>query len=218
MTHGAQLARTAELSPREEASLVCRVEAGDQLACTRLVTVFGPQMMNIARRFLPSDDDCDDAIQDAFISVFNAIGRFNSDSRLGTWLYRITVNACLMKLRSDSSRREISLEELLPMRDSRAEGPREAAEMDDPSCRVETDEIRSLVHRAIDKLAPADRAVLLLRDIQQLDTSATAALLETSVHNVKRRLRRAREMLCSHLEPHIRPIPTSNTRVTSVCI
>jgi len=190
-----------DLSREEEANLVVLVKAGHQEACTQMVALFGPQMMAVARRFMRCDDDCNDAVQDAFISAFKAIGRFEGDSRLSTWLHRITVNSCLMKLRIDSSRKETSIEDLLPTFNGRERYARWASTIDNPSIEVETDETRTLVHQAIDRLPDADRAVLLLRDIEDMDTAATAALLETSEHNVKRRLRRARQTLSARLEP-----------------
>ena len=117
MTDFTQPTHTVDLSIEEEAILVIRVKAGDQVACARLVRLFGPQMMTVARRFMRCDDDCNDALQDAFISAFKALANFEADSRLSTWLHRITVNSCLMKLRIDSSRKETSIEELLPVFD-----------------------------------------------------------------------------------------------------
>jgi len=201
MTDFTQPTHTVDLSIEEEAILVIRVKAGDQVACARLVRLFGPQMMTVARRFMRCDDDCNDALQDAFISAFKALANFEADSRLSTWLHRITVNSCLMKLRIDSSRKETSIEELLPTFNGCGRHSRWPAAVDDPSIEAETDETRTLVHQAIDRLPRADRAVLLLRDIEEMDTAATAALLETSEHNVKRRLRRARQALCTRLEP-----------------
>lgn len=191
----------AGLSLEDESTLVDRVKAGDQDACTRLVTLHGPQMMTVARRYMRCDDDCNDAVQDAFISAFNALGRFEGDARLSTWLHRITVNSCLMKLRIASSCKETSIEELLPALAGCGYHARWPVAMNDPSTEIEIDETRTIIHQAIDKLPDADRAVLMLRDIEEMDTAATAARLETSEHNVKRRLRRARQSLCARLEP-----------------
>lgn len=201
MTHFIPRTHTNALSIREEATLVDRVKAGDQVACAKLVALFGPQMMSVARRYMCCDDDCDDALQDAFICAFNAFGRFEEKSRLCTWLHRITVNSCLMKLRIDSSRRETSIEELPALNRCGHDMRRPTAI--DPSTEVESDETRTLVHQAIDRLPAADRAVLLLRDIEEMDTAATAARLETSEHNVKRRLRRARHALRTRLQPMV---------------
>ena len=113
MVEFAKPTHATELSREEEADLLIRMKAGDQVACTKLVTLFGPQMMTIARRFMRCEDDCNDALQDAFISAFKALDRFQADSRLSTWLHSIAVNACLMKLRKDSYHKETSIEELL---------------------------------------------------------------------------------------------------------
>lgn len=195
-----QRAHPTILSIEDEAMLVNRVKAGDQDACTRLVKHFGPQMMTVARRFMRCEEDCNDALQDAYISAFSALARFEGNSRLSTWLHRIIVNSCQSKLRFTSSRRETSIEELLPTfeRDYHARRPTAA---NDPSTEVEIDETRSVIRQAIDKLPQADRAVLLLRDIEKMGTAATATRLETTQHNVKRRLRRARLALSIRLEP-----------------
>ena len=194
-------ARATELTVEEEANLVAGVKAGDQVACAKLVSLFGPRMMAVARRFLRCEDDCNDAIQDAFISALGALDRFEANSRLSTWLHRITVNSCLMKRRIDSARKERSIDDLLPTINGCGHPRRSPAAMDDPSTEAEIDDTRTVVRRAIDQLPDADRAVLVLRDIEEMGTAATAARLETSEHNVKRRLRRARQALCARLEP-----------------
>ena len=192
---------TVAISIDDEAALVDRVKAGDQVACAKLVSLFGPQMMTVARRFMRCDDDCNDALQDAFISAFNALARFEADSRLSTWLHRITVNSCLMKLRIDSSRKETSIEELLRTFNESDQHARWPVARNDPTTESELNETRTMIRHAIDRLPDADRAVLMLRDIEEMDTAATAARLETTEHNVKRRLRRARQSLCARLEP-----------------
>jgi len=195
MTNSTQFNRVPQLSLVEEANLVVGLKTGDQSACAKLVTLFAPQMMAVARRYMRCDDDCDDALQDSFISAFKAIVSFEADSRLSTWLHRITVNSCLMKLRIDSSRNETSIEGLLPTFKWGGHQTRWSAVRDDPSAAAESDETRSAVRGAIDRLPAAHRSVLLLRDIEEMDTVATAAVLQTSTHNVKRRLRLAREAL-----------------------
>ncbi len=186
------------LSPEGEADLICRIKAGDQAACTKLVGLFTPRMMAVARRFLCCDDDCNDALQDAYISAFRALSGFEGGARLSTWLHRITVNCCLMKLRSGSSRNEMPIGDLVP--DDYAQRTQRFADLD-PSAEVEMDESRQIVRRAIDRLPGSYREVLLLRDIEQMDTTATAAHLKITVHNVKRRLHHARQSLGTLLEP-----------------
>jgi RNA polymerase sigma-70 factor (ECF subfamily) len=201
MIYSTPLAHFVKLSAEEEANLVARIKAGDQVACTRLVALFGTQMLAVARRFMRCEDDCHDAIQDAFISIFKAIAAFDARSQLSTWLHRITVNSCLMKLRRGTSRRETSIEEMLPRLDHYDRRVDRLPAIDDSSVEVESEEMRAVVRRAIDQLPDADRTVLLLRDIEEIDTATTARMLEMTEHNVKRRLYRARQMLHSLLEP-----------------
>ena len=71
-------------------------------------------MLAVARRFMRNEDDARDAVQDAFLSSFRALGRFDGDALLSTWLHRIVVNAALMKLRTRRRKPERSIEEMLP--------------------------------------------------------------------------------------------------------
>lgn len=192
---------TATLTREEEGALVERIRANDQCACATLVKSFGPQMLSVARRFMRSEHDCNDAVQDAFISAFKAMERFEANSRLGTWLHRITVNACLMKLRSAATKRETSIDELLPTFNWAGHHINRPAAVEEPSESAMSQETRTMVREAIDQLPEAYRTVLLMRDIEGLDTAEVARLLETTENNVKTRLHRARQALRTLLEP-----------------
>jgi RNA polymerase sigma-70 factor, ECF subfamily len=194
--------RAAGLSPRQlEAQLIARVRAGDESACRELVEQFGPRMRVVASRFLRCPGDCDDAVQDAFVSALKSIGSFAGGSSLSTWLHRITVNACLMLLRR--KRDEVSIDALLPRfaSDGHHASPVRAWEQS-PLDSADALEKREIVRSCIDTLPSAYRQVLLLRDIEQLDTSETARLLECSEANVKTRLHRARQALRTLLEKY----------------
>src|ERR1700759_2483981 len=104
---------TAIATPHDfgDASLVARLQAGDGSAFETLVRTYTAPLLRVARRFMKSEEDARDALQEAFISVFKSIGRFESGSRLSTWLHRIVVNSCLMKLRSQRRRPEEDIEQ-----------------------------------------------------------------------------------------------------------
>ena len=173
---------------------MARIRSGDEAACEALVHEYGPRMLAVARRFLSCHEDCNDAVQDAFISAFRAIDSFGGTSSLGTWLHRVVVNACLMKLRRRKS--EQSIESLLPR--FAADGHRvvEAEAHDgDAFAAISAAETRAWVRACIDRLPEPYRVVLLLRDIEQLDTGETARLLNCTVANAKTRLHRARQAL-----------------------
>ena len=190
----------------DEDALLARLRAGDDQAFEELVRTYSPRLLGLARRIVGNDEDARDVIQDAMISAFRSIDRFQGDARLGTWLHRIVVNTALMKLRRRRRKPEESLEPLLPAFQSdghfverfSAWGSPEGA--DAALSRTET---KQLVRGLIDQLPESFRTVLLLRDIEGLDTEETARLLDTTPNAVKIRLHRARQALRTLLAPHV---------------
>ena len=159
----------------------------------------------MARRFLPVEEDARDAVQDAFLSAFRGVHRFEGNAQLSTWLHRIVVNASLMKLRTRRRHPELSIEDLLPgyLEDGHFERPASPWRTEDLDP-AERDELRELVLRSIHSLPEGHRNVLLLRDIEDFDTEEAAELLQISPGAVKTRLHRARQALRELLEPHLR--------------
>jgi RNA polymerase sigma-70 factor (ECF subfamily) len=185
--------------------LITRVRAGDERACEQLVREHGPRMLAVARRFFACDDDAADAVQDAFISAFRSIHEFEGDSRLTTWLHRIVVNACLMKIRSRKQKAEEPIESFLPQFLEDGHHVSRPAEWQQPAeALVERREVREFVRSCIDRLPESHRTVLILRDIEDLDTAETAQLLGIEEGAVKTRLHRARQALRGLLEPGLR--------------
>ena len=162
-------------------------------------------MLALSRRMLGDHALAEDAVQDAFINAFRALDSFEGRSSLKTWLHRITVNACLAKMRQSKQRAEQAIDEYLPEFDQyncRIEAPwNHLASVDDV---LESEHLRDLVKTNILTLPEQYRNVLLLRDIQGYDTSEVAMLLGISVSNVKVRLHRARSALKKLLEPLLR--------------
>jgi RNA polymerase sigma-70 factor (ECF subfamily) len=185
----------------DEARLLAELRAGSGAAFERLVRENTAALLAVARRLLPSEEEARDAVQEAFLSAFKGIAGFGGGAKLSTWLHRIVVNAALMRLRTRRRRPEEPIDDLLPCFDgtghwvtptSRWEAPTEAE--------VESREVRVAVRRCIDRLPETHRTVLLLRDIEELDTEETAAVLGVSPNAVKIRLHRARQALRTLLE------------------
>lgn len=179
-----------------ESQLIARLQAGDDGAFDEVVRGYGPQLLAVLHRYLPDESDAHDALQETFLSMFKAIGRFAGDSSLGTWLHRIAVNAALMKLRRRRRKPEQSLDELLPKftLDGHRAQPR-GAWSNVPDEAALGRETRMLVRAAIDQLPEGYRTVLLLRDIEERPTEEVAEVLELTPANVKTRLHRARQAL-----------------------
>src|SRR5262245_23626215 len=188
--------------PAEEAELLAGLRAGDAAAYERLVREHLPRLLAVTRRILGNEADAHDAVQDAFLSAFKAIHGFDGASRVGTWLHRIAVNAALMKLRSRARRAEQPIEALLPrfLDDGHLADPPAPWALGAEQL-LEREETRELVRRTIDQLPENYRTVLVLRDIEELDTEETARLLGVNEGVVKTRLHRARQALRGLLDP-----------------
>jgi RNA polymerase sigma-70 factor (ECF subfamily) len=200
------MAPTSRLGPPlDEATLLARMRAGDEDAFEACVRTYCSRLLLVARRILRNEEDARDAVQDAFLSAFKDVSRFQGRSLLGTWLHRIVVNAALGRLRRRQRHPEQSIEDLLP---HFGEGEHQ---LDPPApwkatseTILQRQESRELVRQCISQLPESYRTVLLLRDIEGLDTEETAKMLDTSLGVVKTRLHRARQALRSLLDPHFR--------------
>lgn len=184
-----------------EAALLAALRTGEEAAFEHLVRLYGGQMLAVARRFLRCEQDAADAVQEAFVSAFRSIQSFAGNSKIATWLHRIVVNVCLMKLRSDRRRPTHSIEGLLPTFDETGHHSQRLTAWRAPSAQLELSELRTQVRGCIDDLPEPYRVVLLLRDIEELDTGETAKRLDISEAAVKVRLHRARQALRTLLDP-----------------
>ncbi len=184
------------MSATEQEALVTRLRAGDDAAYEQLVHLHIGRLLAVARRFLRREEDAQDAVQEAFLSAFKAIDRFDGRAQLSTWLHRITVNACLMRLRSLKRRPEVSYDDLLPkFRDDGHSAEPVGSWNQTPAAVIQSDELRGRVRAAIDELPDSLRVVILMGDIEEIDTEQTAHRLEITPNAVKVRLHRARQAL-----------------------
>ena len=180
----------------DAAVLLDGLRRGDDHAFATLVRQHGGRMLATARRFLRDDDEAEDAVQEAFVSAARAIGGFAGDSKLSTWLHRIVVNTALMRLRSRRRRREEPIDDLLPRFDADGYHAEAVVGWETPSdILLERRQTREMVRRCIDRLPEQYRTVILLRDIEEMDTEETARSIGSTPNAVKIRLHRARQAL-----------------------
>lgn len=194
-----------ETSIAAEAELLAALRAGDERAFEALVRTHGPRLLALTRRYTRTEEDAQEALQDAFVSAFRGLDRFEGGALLSTWLHRIAVNAALMIERRRSRRREQDIEELLPVYGPgghRIEPP--AAWSEPVGAELEREELRTLVLRSIAQLPENYRTVLVLRDIEELDLAEIAARLDITPGAAKIRVHRARQALRTLLDPHLR--------------
>lgn len=203
---------TVEKPPRQpapspdtvESELVDGLRAGEDRAFARLVEAHGGRMLAVARRIAASEEDARDAVQEAFIQAFRKIDSFQGRARLSTWLHRIVVNAALMGRRRGKARPEEPIEPLLPVfLDDGHPTVRFSAWDPDALERLETEEVRAFVRRAILELPESYRNVLWWRDIEEKTTAEVADALGVTENAVKIRLHRARQALRTRIDRRI---------------
>lgn len=188
-----------------DAMLLARLRTGDSSAYDDLVRAYSPRMLAVTRRILNSEDDAKDAVQDAFLSAFRGLANFEGGALLSTWLHRIAVNAALMKLRTRKRKPERSIETLLPVYLEDGHHAENFQEWNLPADKaMMRAEQRAVVRQCIGELPDNYRTVLILRDIEELDTDEVAERLGVTPNAVKIRLHRARQALRTLLDPHFR--------------
>ena len=163
---------------------------------SEMVESYADFAYNVAYRMLRNVEDAEDAVQEAFISAYRAFPTFKGQSKVSTWLYRIVVNACLMKIRKEKSRTKYFLET----------GYDDAVIQDwgnDPEEAAVNSELREVVESGLLGLAPDLRAAVVLRDVQGLNTEEAAESLGTSVAAFKSRLHRGRILLRKHMSGYL---------------
>jgi RNA polymerase sigma-70 factor (ECF subfamily) len=189
----------------DESTLLDGLRQGEADACAAFVRQFAGPMYGAARRLLRNDDDAHDVLQEAFFHAFRGIHQFDGRCQLSTWLHRIVINAALQKLRTLQRRPELSIEEHLPRFGEDEHHQRSpCAFLSSVEEIASRKELRAFVQRRIDELPETYRRVLLLRDIEGMDTEETATLLGITTMLVKTRLHRARQALRAMLEPYFK--------------
>ena len=168
----------------------------------QLVRTHQSWMQALAKRILNGDTLAEDCVQESFISAMQKIASFQGRSSFKTWLKRIVINNCLMKLRQQQRRSEVNVDDLMPQFDNnecRLEPHWQAIKTPDTILQDHQNSEQVLNH--INQLPDDYRIVLLLRDIEELSTKEVAEILECAEGTVKVRLHRARCALKKMLEP-----------------
>jgi RNA polymerase sigma-70 factor (ECF subfamily) len=176
----------------QDLPFIDRVLEGDGQAFEALVRRHEARVYRTALGILGKPEDAEEALQDTFLSAYQHLREFRRDSRFTTWLTRIAINAALNKLRG--KRETVSLD--ATNGESAEFMPRHCEPwQENPERQYAKEEIRRIVHQAIQELAPDYRLVLVLRDILGMDTVQTAEALGLTIAGTKTRLLRARLMI-----------------------
>ncbi|MDE2038412.1 MAG: sigma-70 family RNA polymerase sigma factor [Elusimicrobia bacterium] len=198
---------------RAERELIEKSRAGDAEAFGLLMRRYEDRVYRLAKSVcaaLPAESD--DVYQETFLTAFKKLGGFRSQSGLGTWLYRIASNLCLMRHRKKRREPLVSL----PERSSAGEDS-EALQFSDRELTPEElagkRELLERVGAALAELSVEQRMVVVLRDIEGLSNERTARVLKLGLAAVKSRLHRARGLLKEKLERSLEPSSPATPRM-----
>jgi RNA polymerase sigma-70 factor (ECF subfamily) len=188
------------LTALRELQLVEAWRKGDAAALGELLEAYQRRVYSVCYRMLRNVDEASDLTQDSLIKVMEGLDKYDGRARLSTWVIRVTMNCCLSHLRKQKLRRHASLDE--PADEGRGRTGREFAATAELSRvrGVEQDEIHEILAEALGALEPAARAILVLRDLQDLDYVQISEVLDVPVGTVKSRLFRARTALRAAVE------------------
>lgn len=189
--------------PSNEADLVRRALARDEMAFRAIMLRHNRKLYRIARGIVRNDADAEEVVQEGYVRAFMHLKEFRGDSSLATWLSRIVINEALGRLRRKRSRPEVQADE-----------PRLEAQIiqfpqttnDDPEKTMAQRQILQLVEAATDKLPENFRLVFITRVIEGMSVEETAEILGIPPETVKTRLHRARRLVREQLDKQIGPV------------
>lgn len=205
--HESQLGRR-RLEGREgessDSDLVNMLRKGEASAVQAIMKRYHEKLFSLANRICNNPADAEEVLQDVYMIVMNKIDQFEERSTLSTWLYRVTVNASLMKLRSQrGSRHTISMESLsVPLGDEE-NSLRSREETRSPDDMLMTKELFEQIKHSVESLPEIYQDVFFLRDVKGFSIKETSRMLRTTPAAVKSRLHRSRFFLQERLKPYM---------------
>ena len=175
------------MSAFTDSQLITRYLDGDKQAFGELVERYQNYVYNLAFRFSGNIADAEDLTQEVFLLLMRKVGQWRREAKFSTWLYRVTANLCLERLRG--------VRETVPLEDY------EPPASDNPVQEAEVADFHVQIQRVLLEIPPDYRAAVVLRDINGLSYDEVAAVLELAPGTVRSRISRGRALLAEKLRP-----------------
>jgi RNA polymerase sigma-70 factor (ECF subfamily) len=194
----------SQMERTQDRQLIARLQAGDESAVQELAERYTPRIFQLAMRHMKNREDAEEVTQDVLVKVYRKVGEFRGDSALSSWIYRITFNTAMSRLRNGrlakAAEKERDRLESGASAEDRARLMREPIDWshmpDDELLRIQ---LRQAVTAAIADLPEIYRQPVVLRDIQGLTTEEASSRLHLKDQTLKSRLHRGRLMLRERL-------------------
>lgn len=203
MTRMTQVQGESPRQDMDDVTLASRVRAGDAAAFELLMRRHNRRLYRLARSMLRDGADAEDALQDAYLAAYQALGSFRGESSLATWLSRVVANQCLARLRRQARRDNIVPMVALGGPDEQEAAVMPADDKDTPDRALLRAELRAVLERKLDELPEAFRTVFVLRSVEELSVEEVAQILDLPEATVRSRHFRARSMLRESLAQDI---------------
>jgi RNA polymerase sigma-70 factor, ECF subfamily len=187
----------------EDLEIIKRIKKGDKESFREIINKYKKVVYNHSRSFLRDAQEAEDVSQEIFISIFNNIKNFRGDSKLSTWIYRITVNTCKNRLKQMKRQRSQIAEEAFENEDGELEQRIvniKDKEEKEPDNLFAGESLKTAILARVDELTEEQKNVIMLRDVDGLSYDEVADVMKISVSAVKSKLFRARENLREKLE------------------
>ncbi|MEN6386530.1 MAG: sigma-70 family RNA polymerase sigma factor [Phycisphaerales bacterium] len=188
----------------DEAALVSQAMAGNMAAIEKLILKYQDRIYNTVLKLCGNEADAAELAQDSFVKAIQSLKDFRAESSFYTWLFRIAVNHTLNfckknhRLNFESLQNEIDKETEKQLKDYLIDN-----KSGEPSELAAKKEVNSLIFKALDKLDPQQRTVIVLRDIEQMSYNEIAQTLDIEIGTVKSRIARGRKNLREIIEAAI---------------
>jgi len=185
----------------QDRQLIARLQTGDEAAVHELAERYSPRIYQLALRHMKNREDAEEVTQDVLMKVYRKISAFRGDAALSSWIYRITFNTAMSRLRTTKAARAADQERERALAaeqldDERSRAARQPADWSSlPDEEMLRAQLRAAVQMAIDELPEIYRVPVVLRDIQGLSTEEASSRLNVKDQTLKSRLHRGRLML-----------------------
>ena len=179
-----------------EEALVQELQGGNLEAFDKIVKLYQKKIYALSFNLTRNAMDAQDVTQEVLLTLFRKINTFQGKSAFSSWVYRITLNASYMKLRSKKKDQSIALDDLLPTYNGAGFQQEKIQDWsENTESLLFTNETKSVIQKATDQLPEKEKVVFLLRDVEGLSTEKVSEILELTIPAVKSRLHRARLFL-----------------------
>ncbi|TXN36872.1 RNA polymerase sigma factor [Flagellimonas hymeniacidonis] len=191
----------------EDKQFLADLREQKQSAYSRLLDDYQGKVFNTCLSFVPNKEDAEDIAQEVFVEVFNSIKKFKGDSKLSTWIYRISVNKSLEFIRKKSTKKRFGFMQSITGGEMPVDKSSYFTEFNHPGIQLENKEKSELLFSAINKLPEAQKVVFTLHKVDGMSYKEVSEVTEKSVSSIESLLFRAKKNLQKILTEYYKNVP-----------